>query len=531
MKTTLADPRKLTHTMALALFTLVTSFPALAQTQTPIHELPVARLTAALAAGELTSTKVTAAFLERIAAVDQAGPTLNAIIEINPDAKTIAAALDKHWVEHGAKGALHGVPVVLKANIDTGDAMATSAGSLALADHQAQDDAALVARLRAAGAVILGKTNLSEWANFRSTGSSSGWSSVGGQTRNPYVLDRNPCGSSSGSAVAVSAGLAPLAVGTETDGSVICPASANGVVGIKPTLGLISRDGIIPIAHSQDTAGPMASSVWGAAILLREMLSYAAEDPRALKLPADTRLLPNPAAKRLDAKRIGVLRNYPGSGDAAVEAVYTASLKTLQTLGAELVEPLQLTWQDSIGDAEFEVLLYEFKAGLNAYLRQAGVKQDRDTLAELISFNRQHAAQVMPWFQQELFHAAAAKGDLAEDAYQAALAASGDQLRQMLNKMFREQGLAAVVMPSNGPAWKTDWLLGDNPGGVFTSSLAAISGFPNVTVPAGMIQQLPVGLSIVGPALSDAEVIQIAYAFEQATQARRAPTFLPTLER
>jgi amidase len=485
-----------------------------------------------LATGEVTALQVTQAYMERIAAVDDSGPRLNAVIELNPDAEKIARDLDAHFAEHGPKGPLHGLPVLLKANIDTGDSMATSAGSLALADHVAEEDAYLVARLREAGAVILGKANLSEWANFRSTSSTSGWSSVGGQTRNPYVLDRNPCGSSSGSAVAVAASLTALAVGTETDGSVVCPAGITGVVGIKPTVGAVSRHGIVPIAHSQDTAGPMAKSVMGAALLLEAMAGHDPRDPAPRRFPADApSLLPEVGQTDLAGRRIGVLRTYWGAGDyPRTEAIYERSVEILRELGATIVDPIELPEDERIGEAEYQVLLYEFKADLNAYLEGHDVAADRDSLADLIAFNERNRDTVMPIFGQEIFHAAEVMGDLNDPGYLEALTASADRMREALEAVFAGQRLDALLAPTNGPAWKTDWVNGDD-FSVGSSEIAAISGNPSVTVPAGSVSGLPIGVSFIGPALSEPSLIRIAYAFEQATRARTEPTFIETLEK
>ncbi len=485
-----------------------------------------------LASGELSAAALTRAYLQRIAAVDAAGPTLNAIIEVNPDAERIARELDAHLQLHGPKGPLHGLPVVLKANIDTGDRMATSAGALAMADHVATADAFIVSRLRDAGAVILGKTNMSEWANFRSTSSSSGWSSLGGQVHNPYVLDRNPCGSSSGSAVAVAASLAALAVGTETDGSIVCPAGLNGIVGIKPTLGTVSRTGIIPIAHSQDTAGPMAKTVMGAALLLEAMVAADASDAGAIDFPAPHGgFMPDPAKTSLAGTRIGIWRTYLGAGKhPRVDSVLARSIETLRKLGAQIVDPVEPGSDETIIGAEYQVLLSEFKADLNAYLESHDVADDRDSLEELVAYNERHQETVMPIFGQEIFYAAQATTGLSDPAYLDALAGSRARVRASLASMFGEHKLDALLAPTNGPAWKTDWVLGDQ-FSVASSPLAAISGYPSVAVPAGNIAGLPVGVSFVGPELSESALLQIAYAFEQATQARAEPTYIPTLER
>jgi amidase len=484
-----------------------------------------------IARGELTARAVTQAHLSRITGLDDSGPGLNAVTEINPDAEVIAAALDEHRLAGGEVGPLHGVPVLLKGNIDTGDRMATDAGSLALAGHRAAADAQLVARLRQAGAVIRGKTNLSEWANFRSSDSASGWSSVAGQTRNPHVLDRNPCGSSSGSAAAVAAYLVPLAVGTETDGSIICPSGTNGIVGIKPTVGTVSRHGIIPISHTQDTAGPMARTVADAALLLQVLIGADPADAGSRAFPdGPPDLVPEVWPERLDGRRIGVYRNYHGAGQyPAVEAVYTAALDALEALGATLIDPLDFSIDEAAYDAEYEVMLFEFKSGLNAYLRDAGLPDDRNSLAALIAWNEAHAETVMPIFGQDIFIAAEAKADLSDPAYAAALAAGPHRVRDELHVLFAELALDAVVTVANAFAWKTDWLAGDR-FMVGSSSLAAMSGFPSVTVPAGDVWGLPVGVAFVGRPFTEAPLVGIAHAFERSTTARRSPQFLPTLE-
>jgi amidase len=478
-------------------------------------DLDAPALAAEITSGRVSAERVTRAALARIAALDDAGPTLNAIIEINPDAIEIARELDRRFAAEGPIGPLHGIPVVLKASIDTADAMATSAGSRALADHRASADAELVTRLRAAGAVILAKANLSEWANFRSTRSTSGWSSLGGQTRNPYALDRNPCGSSSGSAVAVAAGLAPLAVGTETDGSIVCPAGANGIVGIKPTLGLVSQHGIIPIAASQDTAGPMARTVAGAALLLAAMQTVTPEPGAYTTLRTDLR-----------GVRLGVIRDYHGAGgNPEVEAALTRSLALLEEAGVELVDPVELALPRSENDPELEVLLHEFKRGLDAYL--ASVKTGPGSLEMLIEYNRAHQADVMPHFGQELFEQALGATD--DAAYRAALEASNVAMRARLDTLLATQALDALVAPTNAPAWKTDWINGDS-FSLGSSSLAAVSGYPSVAVPAELVRGLPVGVAFIGRPQSEALLVEIASAFERAREPLPPPEFPPTLE-
>jgi len=486
-----------------------------------LHEYDVAALQKAMHEGDLTSVELVRYYLARIDSLDRTGPQLNSIIEVNPDALAIADALDRERRRTGPRGPLHGIPVVLKANIDTGDSMATSAGSLALADYRAEDDAFLVGQLREQGAVILGKTNLSEWANFRSTHSSSGWSSLGGQTKNPYEPARNPCGSSSGSAVAVSANLAVLAVGTETDGSIVCPASINGIVGIKPTVGLVSRDGIIPIAHSQDTAGPMARTVRDAALLLTALAAKDPSDPaaqgRAAAVPDYAADL---AGDALAGRRIGVLRSYSGAGrDARVDAVLEQAIVLLAANGAEIVDPVEIK-TDGMGDAEYEVLLYEFKEDLNNYLSTSSAL--RKSLEEIIAFNADHADTVMPFFGQEIMEVAQSKGPLTDAVYLEALELSRRIARDGIDNALATHELDALLAPTNGPAWLTDYINSDH-FSVGSSSLAAVSGYASITVPAGFIHHLPIGVSFIGPAYSERGLIEIAYAFEQASKARRAP--------
>jgi amidase len=409
---------------------------------------------------------------------------------------------------------------VLKANIDTADSMQTTAGAVALQGHVAASDAFLVKRLRDAGAVILGKSNLSEWANFRSSHSSSGWSSLGGQTRNPYDTARSPCGSSSGSGVAVAANLTAVAVGTETDGSVVCPSGINGIVGIKPTLGLVSRTGIIPLAHSQDTAGPMARSVRDAALLLTAMTGIDTADPATANARTDDDYSSNLTADGLRGKRIGVIRSYYGAGsNPHVEAILDDSIKALRAQGAEIVDDIEIEAGDMY-DAEYEVLLYEFRADLNQYLEQSAAPVA--TLAELIEFNEANAATVMPIFGQDIFLKAQEKGPLTDAAYRKALKTSKEQARSGIDGALAAHQLDALIAPTNGPAWMIDHVNGDS-SGIGSSSLAAISGYPNITVPAGQVAGLPIGLSFIGSAWNEKQLIEMAYAFEQATEARKPP--------
>jgi len=484
-------------------------------------EASIADLHDRMQRGELRSELLVHWYLDRIDAIDQHGPELNAVIELNPDALMIARALDEEWRESGPRGPLHGIPVLLKANIDTADKMHTSAGSLLLAEHTPPRDAFVVSQLRDAGAIILGKTNLSEWANFRSTRSSSGWSSVGGQTRNAYDPSRNPCGSSSGSAVAVAANLVTVSVGTETNGSVMCPAGVNGIVGIKPTLGLVSRSGIIPIAHSQDTAGPMARTVRDAAILLSAMTGIDSDDPASADVSAtSTNYAANLAADTLDGKRIGVIRSHYGAGsNPSVEAILSAGIDAIREQNAEVIDNIEID-MSGVSDAEYEVLLFEFKTDLAAYFARS--RAPVTTLDDVIAFNDANENAVMPFFGQDVLLAAEAKGDLTADAYVEAVAMSQRVVRTRLQTVLDEHRLDALLAITNGPAWMTDHANGDS-FHIGSSSYAAISGYPNITVPAGFVSGLPIGLSFIGRPFSEQRLIGIAYAFEQATAARRQP--------
>jgi len=494
-----------------------------------VHEQTIAQVHEQIASGRSTTPvrELARQYLGRIAAIDAAGPALHSVIEVNPDAMKVAAALDS---QHAPHPPLFGVPMLLKDNIDTGDRMATTAGSLAMTGFKpAVRDAFIAGRLRAAGALFLGKTNLSEWANFRSTRSSSGWSGRGGQTRNPYALNRNPCGSSSGSGAAVAAGLAVVAIGTETDGSIVCPSSINGLVGIKPTVGLVSRRGIIPISASQDTAGPMARTVTDAALVLTVIAGYDPEDPATLPLkdraPVDyTHFLD---ANSLKGVRIGVLRHNAGFHEK-VDAVFEQALAALRARGAVLVDPADIPTADKLDADEQVVLEYEMKDGLNRYLATRQGEGPR-TLAELITYNQQHAATEMPYFAQELFLRSNARGSLSDLAYvEAHVRAKKLAGPEGIDAALAKDHLDALVAPTQGPAWTTDLINGDHfLGGV--SSPSAVAGYPHVTVPMGLVEGLPVGLSFVGTAWSEGKLISYAYAFEQATHARRAPEFRATI--
>jgi len=494
-----------------------------------LDELSLSQLQEHFRQKSLTAERVTELYLQRIEAIDRNGPTLRSVIETNTDALALARSLDAEYRAKGPRSPLHGVPALLKDNIDTADRMQTTAGSLALLGKPAERDAFIVERLRAAGAVILGKTNLSEWANFRSSHSTSGWSGRGGQTKNPYALDRNPCGSSSGSGVAVSANLSMLAVGTETDGSVVCPSSMCGIVGIKSTLGLLSRAGIIPIAHSQDTAGPMARTVRDAALLLGALTGPDPRDPvtqgSAGKSFTDYTQFLDPNGLR--GTRLGVARQYFNIGPA-VTAVMEDCIGLMKSAGAEIIDPADLPTFESWRETETEVLLYEFKADLNAYLRTRGAAVQ--SLEDCIRFNRDHRREEMPYFQQELMEQAQGKGPLTDKAYKDALA-TNRKLTQKggIDAVLGKFKLDAIVGPTAGAAWLTDWVGGDRADSGCASP-PAVAGYPHITVPAGFQFGLPLGISFFGAPWSEPKLLKIAYAFEQTRQARRKPQFLPTVQ-
>ncbi len=476
-----------------------------------LEEADVRELQKRMSEGSLTARSLTTRYLERIEAIDRRGPALNAVIELNPDALAIAALLDAERQAKGARGPLHGIPILIKDNIDTADRMMTTAGSLALEGSIAQRDSFVAARLRAAGAVLLGKTNLSEWANMRSSYSTSGWSGRGGLTRNPYALDRNPCGSSSGSGAGVSANLCAVAIGTETDGSIVCPSSANGIVGIKPTVGLVPATGIIPIAHSQDTAGPMARTVADAALLLGALTGrdYTPSlDPNGLR-----------------GARIGVARDKFFGFNEKVDELMEAALREMKRQGAEIVDPADVPTAGKFGDSETEVLLYEFKADLNAYLGALGPLAPVHSMQEVIDFNERHRDKEMPYFGQDLMIKAQAKGPLTSQPYLDALEKDHKLARtEGIDAVMKKNRLDALVAPTGGPAWCTDLINGDHSAGG-SSTPAAVAGYPNINVPAGYAWGLPVGISFFGAANSEALLIKLAYAFEQATRHRRPPQF------
>ncbi len=493
-----------------------------------MQELSVMQLQEKMETGELTAVTILEGYLERIEALNRKGPAINAVIELNPDAPAIAEARHQERLAGKVRGPLHGIPVLLKDNIDTHDHMQTSSGSLALEGSIAARDAFLVKQLRLAGAVILGKANLSEWANFRSKNSTSGWSSRGGLTRNPYALDRSACGSSSGSAAAVAANLCSLAVGTETDGSIICPAQTNGIVGLKPTLGLVSRSGIIPVAHSQDTAGPMARSVAEAALLLGAMTGVDGRD-RATRssekhVLKDYRPYLDPNG--LKGARIGVARRMAGT-DARILKIYEFCLDVLKQLGAILIDPADVPNFDKFGKSEMEVLHYEFKADLDRYLAGCGPKTHVHSMQELVRFNEENKSQVMPYFGQEHMTTALKKGPLTSKSYLRALEKNHRLTRQEgILAVMRAHRLDALVVPSGGPAWMIDLVNGDAINwDMESTSPAAVAGYPHITVPAGYIFGLPVGLSFFSKAWQEATLIKLAYAFEQATRIRRPPGF------
>lgn len=493
-----------------------------------LEEVTIAELQAGMASGRWTAQAITQAYLERIAQLNRRGPELRAVIETNPDALAIAEQLDRERAAGQVRGPLHGIPILLKDNLDTHDRMTTTAGSLALEGSIPPQDSTVARKLREAGAILLGKTNLSEWANFRSEQSTSGWSARGGQCRNPYALDRNPCGSSSGSGVGPAANLCAAAIGTETNGSIVCPSSANGIVGIKPTVGLVSRAGIIPISHTQDTAGPMARTVADAATLLGALVGVDERDPAtaasAGRFHTDyTRFLD---ANGLRGTRIGVLRQAFGF-HRDVDTILEQALGVLRERGAVLVDPVELPRGRDLGRNELTVLLYEFKHGLNAYLASLGPTAPVKTLKEVIDFNEKNKDREMPYFGQDLFLQAEEKGPLTEEEYTKALASIRKATREDgIDKVMNEHRLDAIFAPTGGPAWVTDLVNGDHFGGG-SSGTPAIAGYPNITVPAGYVFGLPVGVSFFGRAWSEPVLIRIAYAFEQATRVRRPPRLLP----
>jgi len=493
-----------------------------------LDEVTINELREGMRTVKFSGRLLTKKYLERIEYVDKNGPAINSIIELNPDALAIADSLDRERKAKGARGPLHGIPILIKDNIDTADRMMTTAGSLALLGSIPFQDAFVAKKLREAGAVILGKTNLSEWANIRSNHSTSGWSGRGGQTKNPYALDRNPCGSSSGSGAAVAANLCAAAIGTETDGSVVCPSSANSLVGIKPTVGLVSRSGIIPIAHSQDTAGPMARTVTDAAILLTAL---AGVDPSDSATGASQGKSQSDYTRSLDrdglrGARLGVVRKYFGFNDQVDKQMETL-IREIKKLGAVVIDPAEIPTAGKFDDSELEVLLYELKADLNAYLAKLGPKAPVRSLKEIIEFNEKNRDKEMPYFGQDLFIKAEAKGPLTDKKYLQALGKNHLlSRRQGIDLAMRKKQLDALIAPTGGPAWPTDWINGDHFTGGY-SSASAVAGYPHITVPAGYVFGLPFGISFFGAPFSEPKLIKYAYAFEQATRVRQTPKFLP----
>ena len=496
-----------------------------------MKEYSITEIQALMENGGLSAKKLTEMFLARIHEIDKQGPKLNSIIEINTEALKIAENLDKERKNNKIRGSLHGIPVIIKDNINTADKMQTTAGSLAFEGHIASEDAFIVKKLRDAGAIILAKANLSEWANFRSTRSTSGWSSRGGQTLNPYALNRNPCGSSSGSAVAVASNLCTVAIGTETDGSVICPSQTNSIVGIKPTIGLVSRMGIIPISHNQDTAGPMARTVQDAALLLNVMVGI---DPNDSSTTKHNKNIPLDYTKFLDPKglvgtRIGVARNYFDKSDL-IDKIVEGAVEKMKELGAEIIDPVEIKTINDLGDPEFQVLLFDFKHDLNEYIAEYGPINSLKNIADIINFNNEHQEKILPYFGQELFTMANEKGPITSDEYKEALEKCHRLARdEGIDAVLNEHKLDAIVAPSGGAAWLIDYINGDH-GTVGSSSAAAVAGYPNITIPAGYVYGLPVGISFFSGAFEEPKLLKIAYAFEQATKIRRPPIFLPKVE-
>jgi amidase len=495
-----------------------------------LDEITIPELQDGMKSGKFTARSLVEKYAVRIGEIDKSGPAVNAIIEMNPDALAIADALDQERKAKGPRSMLHGIPVLIKDNIDTADRMMTTAGSLALVGSKPAKDSFVAQRLRTAGAVILGKTNLSEWANIRSSHSTSGWSGRGGLTKNPYALDRNPCGSSSGTGAGISANLAAVGIGTETDGSIVCPSSSNGLAGIKPTVGLVSRGGIIPISHSQDGAGPMCRTVRDAAILLGALTGVDTDDAAtaasAGKAQNDYAQYCDPNG--LKGARIGVARKYFGFSDA-VDALMEASLAAMKHQGATLVDPADIETLGKFDESELLVFMYELKADLNAYLARLSPGAPVRTLQEIIDFNDRNRQKEMPYFGQDLFLKAQAKGPLTDKAYVDALAKNHQLARtEGIDALMDKHQLDAIVAPTGGPAWLTDLVNGDHVAGG-SSNAAAVAGYPNINVTAGFLSGLPVGISFFGRAWSEPTLIKIAYSFEQATKARQAPRFLPTI--
>ena len=496
-----------------------------------LKEYTVSELQNLMVEGKLTARKLVDDYIKRINEIDKNGPKLNSIIELNPDVQKIADLLDNERKKGKIRGPLHGIPIVIKDNINTADKMMTTAGSLAFDGHIASKDAFIVENLRKAGAIILGKANLSEWANFRSTRSSSGWSSRGGQTLNPYILNRSPCGSSSGSATAVAANLCSVAIGTETNGSIICPSHVNGIVGIKPTIGLVSRTGIIPISHNQDIAGPMARTVEDAAILLGAIVGKDTDDSSTTNHNIDfitdyTQFLDTDGLK---GARLGIARNFFGRNDI-VDELHNKAITKMKELGAEIIDPIEMKNLSDLRDPQFTVLLYDFKHDMNEYLKKYGPINSLKTLEDLIKFNNENKEKVMPFFAQEIFKFAQEKGSLTDDDYRKALEICHKTTRdEGIDALIQEYNLDAIVAPSGSAAWPIDYINGDHHS-FGSSGPAAIAGYPNITIPAGNVFGLPIGISFFSGAFQEPKLLKIAYAFEQATKARESPRFIAELE-
>jgi amidase len=500
-----------------------------------LEETTIAELQQRMERGQDTARSLVEKYTARIERLDRQGPALRSVIELNPEALTIADALDTERKQKGARGPLHGIPILIKDNIATADRMTTTAGSLALEGVRAPQDAFVVSRLREAGAVILGKTNLSEWANFRSTHSSSGWSARGGQTRNPYALDRSPCGSSSGSAVAVAANLAAAAIGTETDGSIVCPAHSTSLVGLKPTLGLVSRTGIVPIAHSQDTAGPMARSVADAAVVLAAIEGVDRDDAITTEASRPATRDYRSAFDRngLQGARIGVVRDKLFGYNAAADRLADLAIAEMRKQGAVIIDPANIPTLGSFDATEFDVLLYEFKDDLNRYLARLGPLSPVRSLKDVIAFNEQHQDEELRYFGQEIMEMAEVKGPLTSAEYQKALAANRRQARTLgIDAVMATHQLDALVAPTFSPPWLVDLVNGDAmpAGAASPSSIAAVAGYPHITVPMGYYRGLPLGMSFFGRAWSEPTLIKLAYAYEQATRHRRPPAFRPSAD-
>src|SRR4051812_4018440 len=496
-----------------------------------LEEITITELQEGMKSGRFTARSLVEKYTKRIEDIDKRGPAVNAIIEMNPDALSIAQELDRERKAKGPRGPLHGIPVLIKDNINTADRMMTTAGSLALVGSKPAKDAFVAQKLRAAGAVILGKTNLSEWANIRSSHSTSGWSGRGGLTKNPYALNRNPCGSSSGTGAGISANMAAAGIGTETDGSIVCPSSSNGLAGIKPTVGLVSRSGIIPISHSQDGAGPMCRSVRDAAIVLGALTGVDPEDGATAASAGKSQANYEQycEANGLQGARIGVVRKYFGFNDA-VDTLMEQAIGVMKKQGATVIDPVEITTLGKFDDTELTVFLYELKADLNAYLAGLGASAPVKTLEEIIAFNEHNRPKEMPYFGQDLFIKSQAKGPLTEKEYTDALAKNHQLARiEGIDAVMDKHKLDTLIGPTGGPAWITDLIAGDHFGGG-SSNAAAVAGYPNINVIAGNVFGLPVGISFFGRAWSEPTLIRLAYSFEQATKARQAPKFLASIE-